>query len=41
MDGTLVAKLRAIPIFGGLDDEAPASMGAVVGGSEPDLERLA
>ena len=30
MDGTLVAKLRAIPIFADLDDEALARVGAVV-----------
>lgn len=30
MDGTLLAKLRAIPIFAGLDDHALARVGAVV-----------
>jgi CRP-like cAMP-binding protein len=30
MEGTLVAKLRAIPIFADLDDEALARVGAVV-----------
>ena len=30
MDGTLVAKLRAIPIFADLDDEALVRVGAVV-----------
>ena len=30
MDETLVAKLRAIPIFADLDDEALARVGAVV-----------